>query len=189
MNGRECDLCGREMTVFASQERKVILMCPCCGSVYLPKETRNKRVSDYKYSYGGTFLPSGDMPTQKQISYIKVLCNQLNLEEVDAYSMTKEEARILISELKEKADEGYYTIGWHKIKIEEETDGEYIILNNRATIEKKWLKEYKNKLHPADDWTNVNLETYVKNIINFDIDEMTTLLNLAKSIGVFKMLK
>ncbi len=104
MNGRECGLCGREMTVFTSQDDKKILMCPCCGSIYLPVGTRDKRVIDYEYSYSGTFLPSGDMPSHKQASYVKVLCSKLNMEEIDVYSMTKEEATSLISELKEKVD-------------------------------------------------------------------------------------
>jgi hypothetical protein len=104
MHYRECGICGREMTLFISQDDKAILMCSCCGSIYLPVETRDKRIVGYDYSCDGTFIPNGDIPSYKQASYLKILCNQLNLEEVDVYSMTKEEVTNLISELKQRKD-------------------------------------------------------------------------------------
>jgi hypothetical protein len=84
MNRRECEMCGRDMTKFSSQDNKCIFMCPCCGSLYLPSNTRNNRVRSYEYSIG-TFVPDGDMPTYKQASYLRILAEQLNLD-IDIYS-------------------------------------------------------------------------------------------------------
>ena len=44
---------------------------------------------------------------------------------------------------------------------------------------REWLTEYKNKLHPNDDWTNVNLETYVRWIGAIDYDERREVISAA----------
>lgn len=37
--------------------------------------------------------------------------------------------------------------------------------------DREWLENYKNKIHPNDEWTNVNLETYGKWIRVFNNEE------------------
>ena len=45
--------------------------------------------------------------------------------------------------------------------------------------DRKWLENYKNKLHPNDEWTNVNLETYGLWIRVFNKDEGSELVSNA----------
>lgn len=102
---QSCTQCLNKMTEFTSPDGKTIFMCEFCGSIYLPSTLRHSRVNGYHY-YGGFFESIGDFPTYKQISYLNFLFQQLNINiDIDFYSLTKYQARDLISELKKKYDE------------------------------------------------------------------------------------
>lgn len=88
---------------FVSKDGKKILMCPSCGCIKIPFETRNKRVIDYQCNSMFTFTPIIDKATYKQASYLMALSKQLNME-IDISSLTKDEAKILISELVNKVN-------------------------------------------------------------------------------------
>lgn len=105
MNNKECEYCITIMEEFVSTNGKKIYMCPYCGSLYLPVNTRNNNVDSYEASYGG-FIASKcyGLPTQKQMSYLKYLTKELNYE-IDLTKITKYGAIGLITELKSKLDE------------------------------------------------------------------------------------
>lgn len=100
----ECEFCSTNMEDFVSDNKKHIYMCPYCGCLYLPNDTRNNNVREYECSYGN-FIKSNcyNLPTQKQMSYLKYLIKELNYE-VDLTKITKFDAVLLITELKEKFD-------------------------------------------------------------------------------------
>ena len=55
-----------------------------------------------------------------------------------------------------------------------------------AQIKREWLQKYKEKHHPNDDWTNVDLTTYAENINWFDeyyYDNMITEAIKAGAVG------
>jgi hypothetical protein len=101
---KECDNCTTVMEEFVSINKKSIYMCPYCGSLYLPSETRNNNVSEYESSYGA-FIGSKcyNLPTKKQMSYLKYLAKELNYE-VDLTKITRFDANFLITEFKNKFD-------------------------------------------------------------------------------------
>lgn len=171
---RECELCGKNMDIFVSENKKVIFMCPCCGFIYLPNNTRNTRVTDYVCNYGCSFEPSGDMATIKQASYLKGLANQLNINLTNIYALSRIEVNELISRLKEEVETKCCFINGKRIKIEEEIDDEYFVIgrNNDKAINKSWVEKFKKLTHPNDQWTKVNVETYLKNIKETGIDEV-----------------
>ncbi len=80
------------------------------------------------------------------------------------------------------ADRKYHKICGYDVPIEEETNCESIWFSGFAGAEitdRNWLTEYKNKLHPNDEWTDVNLETYVKWIGAIDYDERRKVIDAA----------
>ena len=97
----KCPNCQTDMRVFTSED-KSIYMCENCGCIYLPENVRNNKLYNYKYKkYKGVFEPVIREATQEQLSYLKTLAYQTETE-VDLSSVTKDEAMILISELKTK---------------------------------------------------------------------------------------
>ena len=85
------------------------------------------------------------------------------------------------------SDRKYCKICGHDVPIEEETTTKSIWFNGWAGAEitdRNWLTEYKNKLHPNDDWTNVNLDTYVKWIGAIDYDERRDVISAALKANV-----
>ena len=74
---------------------------------------------------------------------------------------------------------GHYNVKEYKIPKEKDSSGRIILRLFNADIDREWFKEYKEKLHPNDDWTNVNLETYARWIHLFNRDEADELLDKA----------
>lgn len=87
--------------LFISKSGKRIWMCPSCGCIELLPETKNKRVVSYQCNNTYKFTPIIDKATYKQASYLMALSKQLDID-IDISSLTKDEARCLISELVEK---------------------------------------------------------------------------------------
>ena len=82
----------------------------------------------------------------------------------------------------EYANRTYYKICGYDIPMEKETNSKSVWFPGFAGAEitnRNWLTEYKNKLHPNDDWTNVNLETYVRWIGAIDYDERRSVIDAA----------
>ena len=72
------------------------------------------------------------------------------------------------------ADRKYYDVCGYNVPMEAETNENSLWFPGFAgaqITDRKWLTAKKNELHPNDDWTNVNLETYVKWIGAIDYDE------------------
>lgn len=51
-----CAFCTTNTEKFISSTGKEIYMCPCCGYLYLPINTRNKRVQIYKCNKATLYL-------------------------------------------------------------------------------------------------------------------------------------
>ena len=97
----ECPNCQKDMTNFTA-ENKNIYMCEHCGCIYLPKNMRNIKLYNYKYKkHKGVFEPLCREPTQSQLDYLELLAKRTGTE-VNLCSITKDEAIVLIEELKEK---------------------------------------------------------------------------------------
>ena len=82
----------------------------------------------------------------------------------------------------EYANRKYYKVCEYDIPMEKETNEKSVWFPGFAGAEitdRNWLTEYKNKLHPNDDWTNVNLETYVRWIGAVDCDERRSVIDAA----------
>ena len=189
MENEKCRVCGESMTNFISQDNKIIYMCPCCGNLYLPIETRNKRVRDYTYFDTGNFEPKGNFPTVKQRCYLEFLMKSLGIEKkINIFSLTKYKAQQLISALKEKYEKEYAcTVFGQRVEIEKSDNRDHLWIYGFAEAridDRQWLEDYKNKLHPNDDWTNLNLETYCRWLYKVNDSERSTLINDACKAGV-----
>ena len=82
--------------------------------------------------------------------------------------------------------EHYQICGYNIPKVETGTGSIWINggtnmvgLFDAEITDRKWLEDYKNNLHPNDEWTNVNIETYGKWIRTFNDNEGHTLVNKA----------
>lgn len=129
-----CRLCEEIMEVFTSdKDDKHIFMCPCCGSIYLPEETRDKRIKEYENYYGNFFPVRGNVPTESQVSYAKFLCGKLYLKNINMYYLSKVEMIEFISYLKSACDV------WEEIKRQN-----------------KKLKSIKSKEEPEQNSENTN---------------------------------
>lgn len=78
-----------------------------------------------------------------------------------------------------------------KLPLIKETDDKSIWINGDMSIcqfaeitDKKWLDDYKNKLHPNDDWTNINIETYARWIDVINHNERLNLIEAALNAKV-----
>lgn len=87
----------------------------------------------------------------------------------------------------------YYKILGKDIPMEKDTvrksiwiDGgtNFCGLFDAEITDRKWLENFKNELHPSDDWTNVDLETYGKWIRKFDDKEGSKIVDAALKAGV-----
>lgn len=82
-------------------------------------------------------------------------------------------------------DDRYCEVFGHKIKIETPSTGSVWIdggtrfcgLFDAEITDREWIESYKNKLHPNDDWTNVNIETYGRWIKEINYAEGNKLVN------------
>jgi hypothetical protein len=73
---------------------------------------------------------------------------------------------------------GHYNIKEYSIPKEKDSNGSvWFKLFGAEITNREWLKNYKDKLHPNDDWTNVNLETYARWIHLFDRNEAKKLID------------
>lgn len=98
----ECYNCKSNMVKFSSDD-KYIFFCENCGCIYLPEEVRCIKPSSYKYKkHIGVFVPVFEKPTLKQKGYLRNLLRATGEDENIIESITKEEARALINELKDK---------------------------------------------------------------------------------------
>ena len=80
------------------------------------------------------------------------------------------------------ANRKYYNVCGYDVPMENETNSKSVWFPGFAGAEitdRNWLLEHKNKLHPNDDWTNVNLETYVRWIGAIDYDERRSVIDAA----------
>ena len=67
-------------------------------------------------------------------------------------------------------DKNYCEVLGYKIEIFQEQSSDCSVWIDGGTAfcglfdveitDRKWLENYKNELHPNDDWTNINLDTY-----------------------------
>lgn len=60
----------------------------------------------------------------------------------------------------------------------------FVGLFDAEITDRKWLEAYKNNIHPSDEWTNVNLETYGKWIRIFNNEEGRRLVDAALEADV-----
>lgn len=92
-------------------------------------------------------------------------------------------------------DRKYYKIQGEDIPMETKSKGNsnsiwidggtnFIGLFDAEITDREWLENYKKQLHPDDEWTNVNLETYGKWIRRFNHKEASELVNEALKVGV-----
>ena len=82
----------------------------------------------------------------------------------------------------EYANRKYYKICGYDVPMEKETNDSSLWFPGFAGAEitnRDWLSTKKNELHPNDDWTNVNLETYVRWIGAIDYDERRSVIDAA----------
>lgn len=86
------------------------------------------------------------------------------------------------------ANREYYQICGYDIPKEKEEPNRKDIwfpgFAGAQITDKNWLIEYKNNLHPNDDWTNVNIETYARWIGAIDYDERHNAINAALDANV-----
>lgn len=87
--------------------------------------------------------------------------------------------------------EHYQICGYSIPKIEKTTKSVWIDggsnivgLFDAEITNREWLENYKNKLHPNDEWTNVNIDTYGKWIKVFDKEEGRQLVDDALKANV-----
>lgn len=89
--------------------------------------------------------------------------------------------------------EKYCTVFGKKITLMNKTNDKSIWIDGGTNYcglfdaeikDRKWLENYKNKLHPNDDWTNINLETYGRWIATINDDEKMELVKAACKAGV-----
>ena len=83
-----------------------------------------------------------------------------------------------------KACEHYNIKNYNIPKEKDEIGSVWLRLSSAEITDRKWLKDYKDRLHPNDDWTSVNIETYAKWIHLFDREEADELLNKALNARV-----
>ena len=193
---------------------KRIYMCEKCGRIYLPENVRNTKVTEYGY-INGLLVPNKDTITENQMLFLKSLIKELKTEDTiklqktlnkneikilimartDICNLSKTEASKLISILKNYYDEKkkkYKEVFGHKILLLESKNKTSIWIYGFADAEitdKKWLEEYKNKLHPNDDWTDVNLETYGRWLYKINDKERKELINEALKANVVGFLE
>lgn len=82
----------------------------------------------------------------------------------------------------EYANKKYYKVCGYDVPMEKETNSKSVWFPGFAGAEitdRNWLAEKKAELHPNDDWTNVNLETYVRWIGAIDYDERRAVIDAA----------
>lgn len=60
----------------------------------------------------------------------------------------------------------------------------YCGLFDAEITDRKWLEDYKNKLHSDDDWTNINIETYGRWIATVNDKEKMDLVEAAMKARV-----
>lgn len=97
-----------------------------------------------------------------------------------------------VIKLYDSIDKEHYQIcGYNIPKKETETgsvwiDGGTNVMGmcDAEITDREWLESYKNKLHPNDEWTNVNLETYGLWIRTLDMKEGDQLIKDALKAGV-----
>ena len=106
------------------------------------------------------------------------------------YGKTAYERKVLkridkIEELNKKLniDYGYSKVLGFNIPNERKQT-ETISLGAGEIKDRMWLENYKNKLHPNDDWTNVDLDTYAEWIVIIDNAEYNFVLDEALKAGV-----
>lgn len=86
----------------------------------------------------------------------------------------------------------YYEVFGRKIKKIDEYNSATIYVASiisSADIERQWVIDYKNNLHPNDDWTNVNVETYGRWLSSIDSNESHKLIGDALEAHVVSFIE
>mgnify|MGYP003563983755 CR=1 FL=1 len=58
------------------------------------------------------------------------------------------------------------------------------MLGSGQITDRQWLIDYKQKLHPHDDWTCVDVDTYAWNLCKFDLQEVHNIIDAAMKAKV-----
>lgn len=85
------------------------------------------------------------------------------------------------------ANRTYYSICGYDVPKEKDTNDECIWMRGFAEAridDREWLINYKNTLHPNDDWTNVNIETYARWLHAIDNSERHKVIDAALEAGI-----
>ena len=105
--------------------------------------------------------------------------------------MNKNEWILKLIEQHDSVNKEHYLICGYNIPKEETKSGSiwidggtnFVGLCDAEIKNREWLENYKNKLHPNDEWTNVNLETYGLWINVFNSAEGSQLVRDAMKAG------
>lgn len=183
----------------------LITNCIDDAHVYTNKTKFNAAIKEYpdytvyewqqlRYSeglYGDTSIdwqrPLKRVGKKLKFDDTKIPWQMLNLARDKKQWYTNKRFNSIDYAMKQYADKKYCKVCGYDIQIEEETNRKDIWFNGFAgaqITDRKWLTEYKNKLHPNDDWTKVNLETYVRWIGTIDFNERCQVIDAAMAAKV-----
>lgn len=167
-----CDICGKHTYKFSTFEnalkhKKGVAKRKgwiCVKTEDGFKDLCNKCAEEYK-KYGQAFADP---------YYGKTKYERKVLKRIDEYEKFNIERNI---------DHGHsHIMGFN---IPNEPDGAGCVhLGSGGIEDREWLKNYKNKLHPNDDWTDVNLDTYAKWIVLINHEEYSLVLDEALKANV-----
>lgn len=136
--------------------------------------------------YGDTFI-SWDRPTKRVENKLEFDDTEtpwkmlMVAEDKDQWHTNRKFGSVRFA-MDEYANKEYCNVCGYDIQLEKDTDDQNLWFRGFAGAEitdRTWLEEYKNKLHPNDDWTKVNLETYVRWIGVIDFDERCNVIDEA----------
>ena len=92
----------------------------------------------------------------------------------------------------EFGDREYYNVCGYDVPKEKESNNSSVWVRGFADAkitDRQWLVNYKDTLHPNDDWTDVNVETYARWLNVIDDDEHDKLVNDALKAHVVGFLE
>lgn len=173
--------------------RCYIFHCDICG-----KHTRKFKTFEDALQYKkGVAKTKGWICVKTDVGF-KDLCNECakgyrkhGIMFVDPYhGKTHYERKVLerIDDMEEfnkkyNIDYGHSQVLGFNIPNEPDKTGT-VFLGAGNIEDRTWLENYKNKLHPNDDWTSVPLDTYAEWIVVINKDEYHLVLNEAIEAGV-----
>ena len=167
-----CDICGKHTHRFSTFENALKYKKGtakskgwiCVKTAEGFKDLCNKCAEEYR-NHGPIFAD----PYYGKTSYERRVLKRIDqMEAINKHS---------------SVDYGHSNILGFNVPNEKEDTG-IVWLGAGGIGDRMWFENYKNKLHPNDDWTNVNADTYAKWIVVIDNEEYQLVLNEALEAGV-----